>query len=160
VSNCGERLLALIGGEYTFEHCTFANYFHSRAHNASVLLDSTSLHPLISADFTSCIIFGTMSEELEIRLSSTQTINFSYCNIRTRRSASNRMFQYCQININPHFKNTSSPDFDFDIAAHPAETSGVIGKGRPSPSGEVHSDLKGRDRPHLPTIGAYEFPSL
>jgi len=157
VSNCGERLLALIGGEYNFEHCTFANYFSapnfSRRH-ASILLDTTSSNPSIRADFISCIIFGTLQEELEIRPSHTQNINFSYSNIRTRRNPNDQMFQSCQLNENPQFKNPSSVNSDFDIAPH----SPVIGAGRPSPTNpSVFFDLKGRWRNNPPTIGAYEF---
>jgi len=155
VSNCGERLLFLTGGEYTFEHCTFANYFSSLGffrRDASVLLDSSSLHPLFRADFTSCIIYGTMTEELDIRLSSTQNINFSYCNIRTRRNTGDRMFQNCLFNINPQFKTPSGANGNFDIAS---STSDVIGKGSPSP--RALYDLRNRPRPHFPTIGAYEF---
>ena len=156
VSNCGERLLALIGGEYRFEHCTFANYFSASTIRrfASVLLDSTSLHSAIRADFTSCIIFGTLQEELEIRPSVTQHINFSFCNIRTRRNTNDRMFQDCIFNINPLFKNPSGVTGDFDISS---ETSGVIGKGKPGPTGSVRDDLKRRQREHIPTIGAYEY---
>ncbi|MCL2414982.1 MAG: hypothetical protein FWC94_07045 [Bacteroidales bacterium] len=160
VSNAGERLLSLIGGDYTFVHCTFANYFSAPnffRNRASILLDTTSLHPVIRADFISCIIFGMLQEELEIRPTNTENINFSYCNIRTRINANNRMFQNCQINVNPQFKNPSNVNSDFDIAPHSPETSGVIGRGRPGPAGNVRDDLKTRLRPHLPTIGAYEF---
>jgi hypothetical protein len=165
VSNGGERLLNLTGGDYTFEFCTFANYFSSpnsiRRH-ASILFDSTSQNLFNYADFTSCIIYGTQLEELEIRLPSTESINFSYCNIRTRTNANDRMFQNCQININPIFKNTTirDGDFDFDIAPQVIETSGVIRKGSPNPS--VPFDLRDRSRMFSPsrprpTIGAYEF---
>ncbi|MCL2413608.1 MAG: hypothetical protein FWC98_05685, partial [Bacteroidales bacterium] len=161
VSNAGERLLALIGGDYTFEHCTFANYFSasppfSRRH-ASVLLDTTSLHPVIRANFTSCIIFGMLQDELEIRSSQTENINFSYCNIRTQRNRNDRMFQNSQINENPRFRHPSNVNSDFDIAPN----SPVIGSGRPSPTNpNVFFDLKGRWRNNPPTIGAYEFTDL
>jgi hypothetical protein len=158
VSNCGDRLLALIGGSYRFVHCTFANFFStpgSFRRYASILLGNTSLHPMSRADFTSCIIYGSLQEELEIRVSSAQNINFSYCNIRTRINATDPIFQNCLFNINPHFRRVSNIDGDFDIAL---PTSGVIGKGSPSPS--ILFDLKNRPRPHAPTIGAYEFTEL
>jgi hypothetical protein len=165
VSNCGERLLALHGGYYRFEHCTFANYFSSSisSRKASVLLNNYAhfekeilLHPLIWANFTSCIIYGTSQDELELDLKpeTTANYNFSYCNIRTLISVNSR-FQNCRINDNPYFKNPSHINGDFDIAPHPIQSSGVIGKGRTGTS--VSRDLRNHPRPHSPTIGAYEF---
>jgi hypothetical protein len=155
VSNCGNRLLTLIGGDYTFEHCTFANYFNSRG-RASVFLDSSSLHPLTNASFTSCIIYGLLQDELEINVPTTQHILFYYCNIRTRISSNNSIFQSCQINKNPFFKNPSNVNGNFDIDPPlSSQTSGVIALGRPIPS--IFYDLKYRRRANSPTIGAYEF---
>jgi hypothetical protein len=165
VSNCGERLLSLTGGEYVFDFCTFANYFSSppsTRRDTSVFLDETPLNPLIRAEFSSCIIYGTFQEELKIRLSSTENIKFEYCNIRTRINQNDRMFHRDNVfNTNPIFKNTNrrNGDFDFDIAPQPIETSGVIRKGgHPN----IPWDLKERPRTYSsarprPTIGAYEF---
>ncbi|MDR0436764.1 MAG: hypothetical protein LBH22_00525 [Bacteroidales bacterium] len=170
VSNCGERLLELVGGRYAFEHCTFANYFRhltSFRRTASVLLKNytysnsaeISLHPLMRADFTSCIIYGSRTEgelELDLKSETTDNYNFSYCNIRTRINTNSSRFQECQINIDPFFKNITPPNFDFDIAGPPSsQTSGVIGKGKPGSL--ISRDLKNRLRPWFSTIGAYEF---
>jgi hypothetical protein len=152
VSNCGERLLAMIGGDYTFEHCTFANYFRSRR-MASVFLDSTSFYPSVNVDFISCIIYGMQQDELEIKVSNTQHIRFSYCNIRTRINSNNSIFQNCKINFNPNFKNPSDVNANFDINF--SQVPSVIALGRPSPN--ISHDLKNRPRAHFPTIGAYEF---
>jgi hypothetical protein len=173
ITNCGDRLLALIGGDYEFEHCTFANYFRystSYRKTTSVLLSNyhsylegnqvqTSRHPLTRADFTSCIIYGSQQDELELDLPSSNNTagnyNFSYCNIRTSINANSR-FQNCQFNISPYFKNPSGENGNFEIVLPPSsQPSGVIAKGRPSPN--TFSDLKNRRRAHFPTIGAYEF---
>ncbi|MCL2028156.1 MAG: DUF5123 domain-containing protein, partial [Bacteroidales bacterium] len=116
VSNCGDRLLALMGGDYVFEHCTFANYFSQSTavrRNASVLLSNTA-RPLIHADFTSCIIYGSLQEELHLDLTSENTANysFSHCLIRTPINTSGRPFHNCRINTNPHFKDPSNGDFE------------------------------------------------
>ncbi|MCL2682005.1 MAG: hypothetical protein FWE63_00800 [Bacteroidales bacterium] len=170
VSNCGERLLELVGGRYAFEHCTFANYFRaltSFRRTASVLLKNytysngveISLCPLVRADFTSCIIYGSRTEgelELDLKSETADNYNFSYCNIRTRINTNSSRFQNCQINMDPFFKSTSSPNFDFDIELPPSsQTSGVIGKGKPGSL--ISRDLKDRHRPWFSTIGAYEF---
>jgi hypothetical protein len=172
VSNCGERLLALnIGGDYAFEHCTFANYFSgstSFQKSTSVLLNNyytssdgsqTLLHPLIRADFTSCIIYGVSQDELDLDLKSETTgnYNFSYCNIRTQINIVGKPFHNCQINVNPYFKNASNFNGDFDIVFPPSsQPSGAIAKAKPLPN--IFRDLKNRPRDrNEPTIGAYEF---
>ena len=154
VSNAGERLLALIGGEYRFEHCTFANYFSApnfvRRH-PSVLLDSTSLYPVVRADFRNSIIFGTLQDELEIRPSQTHEIAFFFCNIRTR-IVNNQMFQNSQTgSVNPLFRVPSNVNSNFEVAAN----SPVIGQGGPT---SILWDLRNQPRPSSsPTIGAFEF---
>ena len=164
ITNCGDRLLTLTGGDYAFEHCTFANYFNlpgAFRSPASVFLERGTQ---LRVTFTSCIIYGLQQEELEMRLSNSYEVIFLYCNIRTQMNTNNAMFQNCQINVNPYFKNTdrSKGRFDFDIAAPPnnlpLSASGVIGKGRPLPNSLF--DLKNRSRSSNPTIGAYEFTNL
>jgi len=157
VSNAGERLLALIGGDYSFEHCTFANYFSApnfvRRH-PSVLLDSTSLHPVVRAIFRNSIVFGTLQDELEIRPSQTHNIEFLFCNIRTRITNS-QLFQNSQIgSINPLFRVPSNVNSNFEVTAD----SPVIGEGGPT---SIFRDLNDNPRPFSPTIGAFEaIPDL
>jgi hypothetical protein len=153
VSNAGERLLALIGGDYSFEHCTFANYFSApnfvRRHS-SVLLDSTSLHPVVRAVFRNSIIFGTLQDELEIRPTQTQNIEFLFCNIRTR-IVNNQMFQNSQTgSVNPLFRVPSNVNSSFEVTAN----SPLIGAGGPT---SIFRDLNDNPRPFSPTIGAFEI---
>ncbi|MCL2027682.1 MAG: hypothetical protein FWG79_04245 [Bacteroidales bacterium] len=162
VSNCGECLLALHGGDYIFEHCTFANYFSSPnfiRRMPSVVLDSTSLHPLSRADFTSCIIYGSISDELELRFAwqNSPVFRFDHCLIRTRINASGNNFVECKINPPgeniPYFQDPASGNFHID-----SQLSAAFENGKPYPN--VLYDLNDRERNrYRPTIGALEFQS-
>ncbi len=159
VSNCGNHVLALTqGGDYAFEHCTFANYFSfssSIRRHASVLLNND--RPLTRADFTSCIIYGTLQEELsfDFKSGTAPNYNFYYCNIRTRINRPNEPFYDCKINADPLFKAPLDDNFEISSIRSPA-----FGNGKKSPGGDVEYDLKNKWRPDSPTIGAYEFDDL
>ncbi|MDR2907296.1 MAG: hypothetical protein LBU91_04830 [Bacteroidales bacterium] len=157
VSNCGDRLMALNGGNGSFEHCTFANYYASTPSSyrkyASILLTKES-----RSDFTSCIINGPMSDELELDVSNGTLGNhsFDYCHIRTRINAS--LFEAtCVINELPYFTDPLNGNFEINEPDYDdAEQSVVRYRGKSYPT--VDYDLKSRLRLMIrPTIGAYEY---
>ena len=80
IRDCGQYLVALnIGGNYNFTHCTFANYwsyYQNRNRNTpSILLNNyyegadgnIYIRNLESANFTNCIIYGTLSTEISFQ---------------------------------------------------------------------------------------------
>ncbi|GHV36960.1 hypothetical protein FACS1894180_2840 [Bacteroidia bacterium] len=162
VSNCGENLAALtLGGDYSFEFCTFANYFRQYGINRttpSVILNdyykSTGNHleerPL-NASFKSCIIYGNQQEEISLDLKVlNSSYNFNCCLLKSSTLQNNSHHSNCLFNSDPKFNDIENHDFDIiDI------TSAAFGKGE-SGYGSVAFDLKGRSRAYYPTIGCYE----
>ena len=74
VSNCGDHALALVlGGQYNFKHCTFANYFNDNPRSKPILLLSnyseSSEGDLFKRDldayFGNSIIHGALDSELQ-----------------------------------------------------------------------------------------------
>ncbi len=165
VNNCVESLLALtIGGDYAFEHCTFANYPDGLRKNPSILLNNYYTNnygkdiiscPLVRADFTSCLVYGSSQEELGFDLDEKTEANykFSYCLLRTERSTKDNGFENCLFNVNPQYKDDKNGNFEISSIK-----SAAFGKGKPNPclNSVLCYDLKRRSRPYSPTIGAFE----
>src|SRR5205085_3001463 len=78
ISNCGAYSAALtIGGAYSFNQCTFANYWtYSQRTTPSIFLNNygqdNNGNPfgvaLTKADFKNCIVFGNIENEFETDL--------------------------------------------------------------------------------------------
>jgi hypothetical protein len=93
ISNCQDRSLnILLGGRYTFLHCTFANYWDkekTRTKPAVFINNYTesNLFPMDSAYFGNCIVDGKLTNEYELDLQSsgtyTPSVLFSSCWLKT-----------------------------------------------------------------------------
>ncbi len=71
LADASAGLVYLYGGSHRFNHCTLANYYLFTAEGPAVSLDHTGAggandpdneNPLLSADFTNCILYGNGSE--------------------------------------------------------------------------------------------------
>lgn len=97
ITNCGRYGLVLnIGGYYNFEHCTFANHYpYNNRNTPNVVLNNyyedingtLQPRPLEEANFTNCIISGSLNHE--ISLSKSEDIAFNY------------LFENCLIKMHP-----------------------------------------------------------
>lgn len=86
VNNAGQSALACtIGGNYTFTHSTFANYWNRSYRSlATLILDNTyettsGALPLY-ANFENCIIYGANSLELSINKSENAVFDYRFTN--------------------------------------------------------------------------------
>ncbi|GHS86473.1 hypothetical protein FACS1894201_07340 [Bacteroidia bacterium] len=167
INDCGGNLLALtLGGSYSFQHCTFANYHtNTTGQEPAVRLNNyyltsvgssvqTVLRPIHRADFTSCVIYGMQKNEIQLDLSTSTTANyrFAYSHLKTDISLNNSHFSDCIVNIDPLFDSISVNNFAITKAASPLK-----GKAQPGVSGFLLFDIQGIYRPYYPTIGAYEY---
>ena len=162
VSKCGQYSIACnIGGTYNFTHCTFANYWDygsSRRTTPSILLNNyyeavngeIYSRNLEEANFTNCIIDGSLSTEFSFQENENMQFNYSFdhCLIKLDPTinTNNANFENVIINQSPKFSDNTEGDF------HLKEDSPAINTG----IGPSDSDIEGNSRSN-PDIGAYEF---
>jgi len=162
ISKCGQYTLACnIGGTYNFTHCTFANYwdFNHRS-TPSILLNNyyegadgnTYVRGLEEANFTNCIVDGSLSTEVSFQKQDLGEFNynFDHCLIKLDPTieTDNAHYENVIINQSPKFKDNTESDF------HLTENSPTINAGNNSTDGT--SDIEGNTR-NKPDIGAYEL---
>jgi hypothetical protein len=100
VGDCGNSCVELLyEGSYSFNHCTFANYWWTGFSNRQspavyianyfayenkdsvVIVESRDIE---LASFTNCIIYGSRSNELKIRKSNEGQLNYSFDHVLAR----------------------------------------------------------------------------
>lgn len=178
-TNASRGVVVLIGGKYSFIHCTLANYmtlipreqFSQGAYPCLALANNLNKkdYPLIDASFDNCIIDGNSNagtDKLsgEILLASVTSSAFNYrfnhCVITTN-GENNSNFQHViftkkgpSYRLNGGEKNK----YRFDFRPDSLTTIGV-GKADLSVSKKYPTDRYGADRlkNEGPDIGAYEF---
>ena len=160
ISKCGQYTIACnIGGIYNFTHCTFANYWdYNHRSTPSILLNNyyegadgnIYVRNLEEANFTNCIIDGSLSTEVSFQEQELGAFNytFDHCLIKLDPTIStdNTHYQNAIINQAPKFEDNLEGDF------HLAEDSPAINTG----IGPSDSDIEGNPRNNA-DIGAYEF---
>ena len=116
ISKCGQYMVACnIGGNYTFTHCTFANYWsYSRRNTPSILLNNyyegadgnIYIRDLEKATFTNCIIDGSLSTEISFQEETGKyNYTFDHCLIKLDPTIDTNSTNYINVIINesPYF---------------------------------------------------------
>jgi hypothetical protein len=114
--NCGQFAAALTrGGNYRFEHCTFANYWAgSEARTTPLLLmnnyyiagSTAFVTSLDSCNFNNCILYGSLPEEIgidSVEIAGAFTYHFDHCLIKTERALDVNHYSNCNANLDPGF---------------------------------------------------------
>jgi len=164
VYNAGDNMTAFgLGGKYTFTHCTFANYGSNYLeHKKAALLVSNMLYnprngitykDALDAQFTNCIVYGSLDEEVDTSIADPTTAVYSYkfknCLLKTERNIGDVLyFENCKKNEDPMFKNRSEDDYHLEDTS-PCRDAGV--------STSVTTDLDGFVRDGSPDMGCYEY---
>ncbi len=162
VSNCGlDAAYLSTGGEYTFRHCTFGNYWSEGVRQTPAVLlsnyytdpysQTTWIGDLNKAYFGNCIIYGNLEEEFAIDPDAGATFNFRLENCLVRTSLQHDSLVNCQRNKDPLFKDPSIQDYMLQ------ENSPAVGMGNPATALWVPYDFWGNPRLPLPDLGAYQF---
>lgn len=165
ISNCKEYCLAMVaGGNCTFIHSTFANFWTKDTRTTPCLhIDNHSGSqqiPLDTCYFANCIIDGNTGSELELDIITTSTFTpkhkFSYCFIKTTSNLASNPTVF--VNCNPNGQNTSFGDvstYNFKLNS----TSGAVnmGSGAQTDAALFPVDILNMTRvPGDPDAGAYE----
>ena len=166
VTNCGRYTLVLnIGGNYNFNHCTFANYWnYSSRTNPSILINNyyedingiTQSRNLDNANFINCIISGNNLEEIELQNSKKANFNYNFSNCLLKihpDSSLNYLNQENSIKI----VNNDSIFIDIDKDFQLSNNSAAINKGKNTIDIDDDIDILNQLRNDgFPDIGAYE----
>ena len=148
-----------IGGNVSFEHCTFSNYWSNSRNTPTFVFknyyesvdDNLIFRPFNQASFKNCIFYG--STENEFFLDTLENFNssafFTNSIIRIDTSLDNQsVFSNCFVNEEPYFQE---PYFwNFDIT----DSSNAINNGSTS---TLFDDLLGRPRLAPNDLGCYEY---
>jgi hypothetical protein len=166
ICNCKEYCAALtFGGNYTFLHTTFANYFTQdggRGGQPCVHIDNfdgTDILPIDSLYFSNSIIQGSQGNELELdirqSLNPAQKCRINNCLLRTSTITNTLISTSGNVyNGNPDFNDPSI--YNFAIKANSA----AIGIGDitiPMAYPICSQDIKGTIRAGTISAGAYHF---
>jgi hypothetical protein len=163
ISNCGQNLFIVKGGNYKFTHCTIAAYSTSYLqHKKPVVYITNALDNqtrALNAIFENCIIWGEsgglVKEEVQVVKVGTNpfSVIFDYILWSVDSKPALATVPNFNSNANPQFDsiNTASRYFDFRLNT---KSSPAIDKGAHK---GVLIDLDGNPRPiNLPDLGAFE----
>jgi hypothetical protein len=181
INKAGQYALACtLGGDYNFNHCTFANFWSGGSRSTpAVLLDNTYndgetlfVAPLVKATFTNSIIYGTNSIEIGLKKDDGALFNFDIHHCLIRFSDLNNQFTgpmydfvknpASKNNIVSNFQTLNDPKFK-DAQKNNLRillASSAVDKGDSDPLLQVANDADNHPR-SLPIydLGAYEHLS-
>ena len=165
VSNCGQNLLLVKGGQYDFEHCTIAsigNRYISHQNPVLVLsnyvvVNNNPVTADLAANFRNNIFWGAnglVDDEVVVARNGNGPFTVTFNNNLWKQQTIPQHITGSQ-NINnqdPRFDSVAVFDHFFDFRLKPG--SPALDKGLPGP---VSIDLDGRMRPvGLPDLGCFE----
>lgn len=163
ISNTGENCVSLLGGDYTFTHCTLANYFSWNVRKGTALqvrneLDDTA-YPLSSAIFRNCIIAGSGTDEINGGRSKNENIAFNYyfshCLINSIEEENDKIVNVIwEKDDNFMLMDNHTQEYNFNLG----EKSKAINWGRKEDASAYPIDRNGHSRLQdaAPDAGCYE----
>ncbi len=172
--DCGKNSAALtVGGSYTFDHCTFANYFDWTFRSAPAVFlnnyfldknNEAQIIPLKKANFNNCIIYGNNRSELGFDIEYTEDIpmdtdakyQFQSSIIKASEDldmSDETKFKNIFRNVDPNFKNINEYNYQLDTLSPAKDTIANLELAKPFPT-----DILGNNRleDEGPDLGAYE----
>ncbi len=166
-------LYCSLGGNYSFTHCTIANFWSNGFRTRAALeidnfVNSSQLdmisRDLIRADFRNCIIDGSALMELRLRATEEKLFNFSFVNCALQFNDINNQFlgmprynfdngsNYTNLflNLESNFFFPAKNDFRITLE------SSAINKAAVEFAQQVPFDILGKDRTFFPDLGSYQ----
>ncbi len=171
--NAGNYVVALQGGNYTWKHCTFANYYQfawgGRTNPillyANRRMDATGATSPMS--FTSrmynSVVYGSYSNEIQFKCEETpaDAYVFSHCLLRHKvTTITNPPYQQCIFNADPKYAFQQwEEEFPHVYDFTPLAGSGAIGIADNAIANEFPLDLNGNKRllDGSADAGCYEY---
>lgn len=173
ISDCGKSLVALtVGGNYSFLHCTLANYYAWSFRTDPALLlrnyytnesGQQVVKDFLRVLFRNCIVYGRNENEITIDLKKNQkgkselpdqNILLSHCLVKVPKNldTSGSMYQNLVRDKDPLFVNTQEYNFQLDTLSGAQNTGNLIF------ALELPFDILGKSRfeDRSPDLGAFE----
>jgi hypothetical protein len=172
IYNCGEHCLVLnIGGEYTFNQCTFGNYWtYGSRQTTSILMknyyedinQNIIVRPIDQADFLNCIVYGNLPNEVAWDKIPNTGLEFQFDHslIRVVKSDWDDIVDFsdpdyfvdCKFNQNPNFVDPQEGNYQLDTLSAAKDVASSVW------AGIVPIDLLevSRFQDSGPDMGAYE----
>lgn len=161
-NNAKGAVLALYGGEYSFLHCTVANYYNWAARESSGLIlgnysDKGVAYPLNKCDFVNSIVYGSVTREIQLNQGGTIPFEFIFrnCLLKAPEVTDGSLVNIIW-NADPLFKNLDTENihsYNFELT----QNSPARDKADKSYSSLVPEDIKGVSRMDNPDLGCYEW---
>jgi hypothetical protein len=162
-----------LGGNYSFTHCTIANFWNNGFRtSAALVLDNfaqvaeTNIlsSDLIQADFRNCIIDGNTQVELTLGFNETALFHYNFTNCMLKfndfstQLSDNPLYNFKDevkyrsvlLNLDADFFFSARNDFRIGLGSE------AIGNGGLEIAQEVPLDILGTDRALAPDIGSYQ----
>lgn len=163
ISNAGENCVSLLGGDYTFTHCTLANYFSWNVRKGTTLQvrneRDNNAYPLSSAIFRNCIIAGSGTDEINGGRSKNENIAFNYyfshCLINSVKEENDKIVNVIwEKDDNFLLMDNRTQEYSFNLD----EKSKAINLGRKEDASAYPMDRNGKSRLQdaAPDAGCYE----
>lgn len=158
--NCGNYLIyAVGGGNYNLKQNTFAGYnLNFPRKTASLSFSdylSASAYNKLQIDLTNNIIWGNLTNELDIQKKTSAVVQFNLWNNLTRTTNNSYNTNGNILNTDPSFINKDMENFEVS-ANSPARKKGADLSTDPYFTGYLNKDLKGNTRISPSTLGSYE----
>ena len=157
------------GGNYNVTHSTLVNYWTSSFRQFPALLlnnfivdaeNTVTTNPLMSANFTNCIIYGNDNPELLLENENSEEFNFRFTNSLIYFNDPNSnfssseydfsntfLYENVRFNDDPQFLDPSNNKLNIPFGS-PAEGAGIV-------SGNLSKDITNTTRNSPPDLGAY-----
>lgn len=170
-ANCGEFCTSLsLGGNYSFTHCTFANYRPGSFDKSAVLLNNwfvdnnRNINPrdLEQANFTNCIIYGSLFSEISLSKVDGAAFNYNFTNSLIRALQSDidlesPEFVNCVTNADPFFESPQTNDFNIQQNSNAINIANIDTVNNNLPKLEFDLNKNSRIADVLPDAGAFEY---
>jgi len=160
MNNCGNYLIyAVGGGNYNLKQNTFAGYnLNFPRKTASLSFSdylSVNAYNKLQINLTNNIIWGSLTNELDIQKKTAATVQFNlwYNLIRSTNNTYNSNGNI--LNIDPYFNNQEMENFQLS-ANSSARNKGADLSADPYFIGYLDKDIKGNERISPSTLGSYE----
>ncbi|PQJ32339.1 hypothetical protein BST92_10550 [Nonlabens arenilitoris] len=173
VNNSGQSSVVLrLGGDYTFNNCTIANYWNNSFRQdptlfISNIIPNTDLtEDLVNAQFSNCIIYGDRDIEFILADDGVSQFNFSFDHSLLKFNdrfddfvgfpnydfSNTNLFNQNVLNVDPVFRDEDNNGLQID------NSSGANGIANPVTA--TSNDILGNSRSTAPDAGAYESIDL